>query len=57
MADNNNNNNNNNNQTPVAAEASQPPQAQEQDINPWSVGGAQDAEGNVAAINYDAIVE
>ena len=56
MAD-NNNNNNNNNQTPVAAEASQPPQAQEQDINPWSVGGAQDAEGNVAAINYDAIVE
>ena len=54
-----------NSETPAAAaaEASQAPsaaapaQTQDQDINPWSVEGAQDADGNVAAINYDAIVE
>lgn len=28
---------------------------QDQDINPWSVEGAQGENGEVAAINYDAI--
>lgn len=29
--------------------------AQEQDINPWSVEGARDENGEVVAINYEAI--
>lgn len=28
---------------------------QDQDINPWSVEGAQGADGEVAAINYEAL--
>ena len=34
----------------------EPTQAQEQDINPWSVDGGQDAAGNVVAIDYDALI-
>jgi tryptophanyl-tRNA synthetase len=33
----------------------QEPQAQEQDINPWSVAGAQTDDGAVVAIDYEAI--
>ncbi|KAL7651915.1 tryptophan--tRNA ligase, variant 2 [Aspergillus niger] len=33
----------------------QPHTAQEQDINPWSVEGARDENGEVVAINYEAI--
>lgn len=31
------------------------PAAQEQDINPWSVEGGRDENGEVVAINYEAI--
>ncbi|KAH6899851.1 putative tryptophanyl-tRNA synthetase [Thelonectria olida] len=34
-----------------------PAAAQEQDINPWSVEGGQDENGEIVAINYDAICE
>lgn len=44
-------------ETPAADASQAPPQSHDQDINPWSVEGAQDAEGNVVAIDYDAIVE
>lgn len=33
------------------------PASLEQDINPWSVEGAQGADGEVAAIDYDAICQ
>jgi hypothetical protein len=40
---------------PAVAAAANPAAAQDQDINPWSVEGAQTAEGEVVAINYEAI--
>ncbi|KAI9167281.1 Tryptophan--tRNA ligase, cytoplasmic [Paramyrothecium foliicola] len=39
----------------AANEAPAPTVQQEQDVNPWSVEGAQTAEGEVAAIDYEAI--
>lgn len=39
------------------AENPKPAASHEQDINPWSVEGGQDENGETVAINYDAICE
>lgn len=40
---------------PTDTVAAEPAEARDQDINPWSVQGGVDENGEIVAINYEAI--